>query len=51
MVLIAEAFGAHVPKGYIYTAMAFSAAVEGLNIWSRRAKDRKAARNEPPSAH
>lgn len=44
MVLIAEAFGAHVPKGYIYTAMAFSAAVEGLNIWSRRAKDRKAAR-------
>ena len=51
MVLIAEAFGAHVPKGYIYTAMAFSAGVEGLNIWSRRAKDRKAARNEPPSAH
>ena len=51
MVLIAEGFGAHVPKGYIYTAMAFSAAVEGLNIWSRRAKDRKAARNEPPSAH
>jgi predicted tellurium resistance membrane protein TerC len=51
MVLIAEGFGAHVPKGYIYTAMAFSAAVEGLNIWSRRAKDRKAARNAPPSAH
>lgn len=49
MVLIAEAFGAHVPKGYIYTAMAFSAAVEGLNIWSRRAKDRKAARKQPPS--
>lgn len=42
MVLIAEAFGAHVPKGYIYTAMAFSGAVEGLNIWSRRAKARKA---------
>jgi predicted tellurium resistance membrane protein TerC len=51
MVLIAEAFGAHVPKGYIYTAMAFSAAVEGLNIWSRRAKDRKAAQNTPPSTH
>jgi predicted tellurium resistance membrane protein TerC len=51
MVLIAEGFGAHVPKGYIYTAMAFSAAVEGLNIWSRRAKDRKAARNVPPSTH
>ncbi len=43
MVLIAEGFGAHVPKGYIYTAMAFSAAVEGLNMWSRRASARKAA--------
>ena len=38
MVLIAEGFGAHVPKGYIYTAMAFSAAVETLNLWSRNAK-------------
>ncbi|MDF2994935.1 MAG: Integral rane protein TerC [Xanthobacteraceae bacterium] len=36
--LIAEGFGAHVPKGYIYTAMAFSAAVEGLNMLSRRRK-------------
>ena len=35
MTLIAEGFGAHVEKGYIYAAMAFSAAVEGLNIWSR----------------
>ena len=43
MVLIAEGFGAHVPKGYIYTAMAFSAGVEGLNIWSRRSKERRAA--------
>jgi len=44
MVLIAEAFGAHIPKGYIYTAMAFSAGVEALNIWSRNAKARKARR-------
>src|SRR3712207_8292911 len=28
MTLIAEGFGAHVPKGYVYAAMAFSAAVE-----------------------
>ena len=42
MTLIAEGFGAHVPKGYIYTAMAFSAAVEGLNMLARRR--RKAAR-------
>ncbi len=33
--LIAEGCGVHVPKGYIYTAMAFSAAVEGLNILAR----------------
>lgn len=42
-VLIAEGFGAHVPKGYIYAAMAFSAGVEALNLWSRRAQARKAA--------
>lgn len=42
-VLIADGFGVHVPKGYIYTAMAFSAGVEGLNIWARRRQARKAA--------
>jgi predicted tellurium resistance membrane protein TerC len=42
MVLIAEGFGVHIPKGYIYTAMGFSAAVECLNIWQRRAKAKKA---------
>ena len=36
MVLIGEGFGAHIPKGYIYTAMAFSAGVETLNIWARK---------------
>lgn len=40
--LIAEGFGAHVPKGYIYAAMAFSALVEGLNMMSRRARRRHA---------
>jgi predicted tellurium resistance membrane protein TerC len=38
MTLIADGFGAHVPKGYIYAAMAFSGLVEGLNMASRRAK-------------
>jgi predicted tellurium resistance membrane protein TerC len=42
-VLIADGFGVHVPKGYIYAAMAFSGLVEGLNMWSR--KNRK-----PPPA-
>jgi predicted tellurium resistance membrane protein TerC len=41
MTLIAEGFGAHVPKGYIYAAMAFSAAIEGLNMLSRRARRRR----------
>ncbi len=39
--LIAEAFGVHVPKGYIYFAMAFSLGVEALNIKMRTAKKRK----------
>jgi predicted tellurium resistance membrane protein TerC len=42
MTLVAEGFGSHVPKGYIYAAMAFSALVEGLNMLSRKAKTRKA---------
>ncbi len=39
--LIAEAFGAHVPKGYVYFAMAFSLGVEALNIRMRKAMKRK----------
>ena len=41
MTLVADGFGVHVPKGYIYAAMAFSAAVEALNMLSRRAGGRK----------
>jgi len=40
-VLIAEAFEVHVPKGYVYFAMAFSLAVEALNIRMRMARGRK----------
>ncbi|WP_122663612.1 TerC family protein [Pseudomonas viridiflava] len=43
MTLIAEGFGAHVPKGYIYAAMAFSALIEVLNLWARKAKMKKEA--------
>ena len=39
--LIADGLGFHVPKGYIYTAMAFSALVEILNMMTRRAKRRQ----------
>jgi predicted tellurium resistance membrane protein TerC len=40
LVLIADGFGVHVPKGYIYAAMAFSALVETLNLTARRRKAR-----------
>ena len=34
--LIGEGFGMHIPKGYIYFAMAFSVAVEMLNLQLRK---------------
>ena len=43
MALTAEAFDAHVPKGYIYAAMAFSLAVEALNIRARSKRQARAA--------
>jgi predicted tellurium resistance membrane protein TerC len=45
-VLIADGMGVHVPKGYIYAAMAFSGLVEGLNMLARRAQ-RKQPRRRP----
>ena len=36
LVLIADGFGFHVPKGYVYAAMGFSVAVEALNMVQRR---------------
>jgi predicted tellurium resistance membrane protein TerC len=41
MTLIAEGFGAKVPKGYIYAAMLFSAFIEALNLLSRQARRRR----------
>ncbi len=38
VVLVAEGFGHHVPKGYVYFAMAFSFGVELLNIRFRKSK-------------
>lgn len=40
VVLIAESFGTHVPKGYIYTAMLFSVVVEMLNLRMRKRSSR-----------
>ncbi|MBB4231346.1 TerC family protein [Rhizobium mongolense] len=39
--LIADGMGFHVPKGYVYAAMAFSALVEVLNMFARNARMRK----------
>jgi predicted tellurium resistance membrane protein TerC len=36
MALVGEGFGMHIPKGYIYFAMAFSVAVEMLNLRLRK---------------
>jgi predicted tellurium resistance membrane protein TerC len=36
MTLVADAFHYHIPKGFIYSAIGFSLAVEGLNQWARR---------------
>ena len=43
LVLIADGFGFHVPKGYIYAAMAFSVAVEFLNMLGRDRRAKRAA--------
>ncbi len=49
MVLIAEGFGVHVPKGYIYVAMAFSAGVEALNMMARAAQRKQTAQDQAAS--
>ena len=40
VILIADGLGLHVPKGYIYFALAFSVAVETLNHWVRARRRR-----------
>jgi predicted tellurium resistance membrane protein TerC len=40
VILIADGFGMHVPKGYVYFALFFSVAVETLNHWVRRRRHR-----------
>lgn len=47
VVLIADGFGHHVPKGYIYFAMAFSVCVEMLNIRLRKSAEKPVDLREP----
>lgn len=44
LVLIADGFGFHVPKGYIYAAMGFSVGVEALNMVQRNRRKAKQAK-------
>lgn len=46
VVLIADGFDHHVPKGYVYFAMAFSVAVDLLNIRMRKRAVRPAELHE-----
>lgn len=39
--LVADGFELHIPKGYIYGAMGFSALVECLNLWAKRRAQRR----------
>ncbi|MCO1332809.1 TerC family protein [Microbulbifer sp. OS29] len=48
LTLLVEGFDVHVPKGYIYFAMAFSMAVEFLNL---RLRSKKTSKMEPVKLH
>jgi predicted tellurium resistance membrane protein TerC len=48
--LVAEGFGQHIPKGYIYSAMAFSLIVEALNLSAVRTEDEE-GESEPVHLH
>jgi predicted tellurium resistance membrane protein TerC len=41
--LIADGLHFHIPRGYLYFAIAFSAAVEGLNLWAASARRKRRA--------
>jgi len=51
MALVAESFDVHVPKGYIYAAMAFSLAVEALNIRGRKKRQALAQAQTSSTPH
>jgi predicted tellurium resistance membrane protein TerC len=50
VVLVAEGIDVHIPRGYIYFAMAFSAVVEALNLRAKREKGRRYRRRSEDQA-
>ncbi len=39
LALLGEGLGFHIPKGYLYFSIAFSALVEGLNLWAKARRE------------
>ena len=46
LALVADGFAFHIPRGYIYSSMAFAGMVEVFNVLARRNRVRKAARTK-----
>ncbi len=46
--LLADGFGYHIPRAYIYCAIVFSAAVEAFNILAKRNRERKRTARSGP---
>lgn len=53
MALVADGLGYHIPRGYLYFAIAFSGAVEALNLLAAKARKQRrlaqASAEQPPS--
>jgi predicted tellurium resistance membrane protein TerC len=47
MALVADGFEFHIPRGYIYFAMAFAGAVEVFNVMATRNRRRKSRAGKP----
>jgi predicted tellurium resistance membrane protein TerC len=45
--LIADAAHFHIPRGYLYFAIAFSIGVEGLNLWMRTRQEKRETTEKP----
>jgi predicted tellurium resistance membrane protein TerC len=46
--LIADGVGMHIPRGYIYFAMAFAAGIETINVLAKQRRARQKARQQTP---
>jgi hypothetical protein len=50
VVLVADGFGANIPRVYIYVAMGFAGLVEALNIWAKNGGGHQRAGAQSPKA-